>query len=339
MANEVLTLLDIARLKNPDGSIDTKIVEVLNESNEILWDAPHVQCNNGTQHVFHQITDEPSGQWFKFNDGFEDEKFGAKALADTCGMLGTYSEVDYEMWKQNKLDAGWRFNKEKTFISGLSKTMAGAMFYADATKSPEKIHGFAPRYAKMSTAETNLGYNILSGDGTGADNTSMWLIGWAPEKVHCLYPEGTQPMYKMEDLGRVTKEVNGKKREVVRSYHTWYNGICVEDWRFVIRIANIDKSDLATAGDATDTSCNLLKLMIQAIDRLPQQDLAGVKLCFYARQHVHTALKMKLLSKGNLFLSMEDFTTAGNIVRKRLSFMGVPVGRVDQLSDAESVVS
>lgn len=332
-----VTLLDINRRLNEKGDIDNNIAEVLTESNEILQFLPWKETNKTTSELITVRTSEPSGDWYRYNEGFTTGKSTTTQKEEVCGLLGKYSEIDYEMLKLNNFSKAFRFSEEKAFISGLSKDMAHAFFYADSNLDPEKPHGLTPRYKTISTTETNIGYNVLSGGGSGVDNTSVWLLGLSPETIYGIYPKGTKPGLKIEDLGRDTKEDNGKLREVVRSYFTWYCGFAVKDWRYGVRIANIDKSDLATAGDTSDTSCNLIKLMIQAIDRIPKE--LNTKLVFCARSHVHTALKLKLLDKSNLWLNMEEFTTGGGIVRKKLSFMGIPVLEVSQLLDNESVVS
>lgn len=334
---DAVTLLDIQRRLDPNENIDSRIAELLTETNEVLEFLPWKTSNQTMSELITVRNSEPSGEWFQYNEGFTTGKSTTTQQTEVCGMLGRYSEIDYEMLKLNNFDKMFRFSEEKAFVSGLSKDMAEAFFYSNHDLNAKKPHGLSPRYSAISSVETNIGYNVLSGEGSGEDITSVWLVGFSPETVYGIYPKGTKPGLKIEDLGRDTKTENGKMREVVKSYFTWYCGFAVKDWRYAVRIANIDKSDLATAGDTTDTSCNLIKLMIQAIDRIPP-DLP-VRLAFFARNHVHTALKVKLLEKGNLWLNMEDFTTAGSIVRKKLSFMGIPVCRVDRLSDAESIVT
>ena len=49
-----------------------------------------------------------------------------------------------------------------------------------------------------------------------------------------------------------------------RSHYNWDNGLALRDWRYVVRIANIDVSDL----DAT-TPVDIVKLMIKALHRMP----------------------------------------------------------------------
>ncbi len=71
-------------------------------------------------------------------------------------------------------------------------------------------------------------------------------------------------------------------------------GLTVRDWRYVVRVCNLDVSALATAGDTSDTSANLLKLMTVGPTASESGDGPSV---WYAHQDVITALEIKLQNK------------------------------------------
>lgn len=114
----------------------------------------------------------------------------------------------------------------------------------------------------------------------------------------------------------------------------------IRDWRSVVRIANIDVSDLLTAGDATDSSANLLKHMSMATDLIPDEH-QNTKQVFYVNRTVMSMLKVKLMEKSNVHLTLEDITGANGVAKKVLHFMGIPVRRVSNniLLSTESQVS
>lgn len=122
-------------------------------------------------------------------------------------------------------------------------------------------------------------------------------------------------------------------------YRAWVDqyklkvGLAVRDWRFAARIPNIDLSDLATAGDAADTSANLIKLMIKAKNKIP--NLLKGRAAWYCREEIKTALEIKALNKGNNQITMGTLENGAPITR----FLGIPVYRCDQLAADEAVVA
>jgi hypothetical protein len=138
-----------------------------------------------------------------------------------------------------------------------------------------------------------------------------------------------------EDMGVQTEtDTNGGKRVVYQTRYLWKVGLSVRDWRHVVRIANIDVSNLLTIGSGSDTSADLINDMIDALYSKMENN-AGGKMVFYCDRVVHTALVKKAAAKSNVNLTFANFGGEGPI----LSFHGVPVRRVDALLATESQVT
>ena len=120
--------------------------------------------------------------------------------------------------------------------------------------------------------------------------------------------------------------------EVYRDHFKWDIGFTVRDWRQVVRIANINTSNLETAGDASDTSANIIKYMTVALNKIIKPN--SVKLAFYMTRKCRAMLLTKIMSKSNTFLTIGDYQGRQNI----LQFMGIPVRICDSLLETESQV-
>ena len=182
---------------------------------------------------------------------------------------------------------------------------------------------------------------MIDGGGTGDDNTSIWLAGWAPDKAYGIYPKGSKGGLIHEDDGKITiSDPNnaGAFLKVYQSRFQWKAGIAVDDHRYIVRICNVDVSDLLTAGDTSDTSANILKLMIRALGKLPPR--AGVRPVFYMNETVQSMLAVKLLDKSNVWLSMGEIKgTAVFRPNNVLMFQGVPCRRIDSILNTESQIT
>ena len=338
LSTEHLTLYDVARRSDPDGKAAV-IAEVLAQSNEILDDIPWVEGNLPTGHKTTLRGSLPTPTWRLLNQGVAPTKSGTKQITEVCGMMEAYSQIDVSLANMARDVAAFRLSEDKAFIEGMAQTLAYTLFYGneDGTE-PEKFLGFTGRYYSLATTVTTYG-QIIDAGGAGADNTSIWLVAWGENSVHGIYPRGSKAGLSQQDLGEQTVlDSSNNPYQAYRTHFKWDCGLCVRDYRSVVRIANIDNSDILTAGDAADSSANLLKYMSVAIDKIKPVG-GSSRLVFYANDTVLSMLRVKLMNKSNVQITLEQMQGAGGIQRPTLHFMGVPVRLVDQLGIAEAEIT
>lgn len=320
------TLADVANRMTADGKIDMQIVEMLTQTNEVLQDMTFIEANGYTEHKTTIRSGLPTGTWRKLNYGVQPEKSRTVQVKDSLGMLETYAEVDKALADLNGNSAAWRMSEDYAFVEGMNKTMASTLFYGDSSVDPEKFMGLAPRY-NDTTAQN--GSNIIKAGGSGADNTSVWLVVWGPNTIHGLYPKGSQAGLQQRDLGEETlTDAQGGRYQGYRSHYKWDMGLTLRDWRYVVRIANIDVSDLTkNAASGAD----LIDLMIQALEIIPNMSMG--RPVFYCSRTVRSFLRRQILNKNNVNLTFENVSG-----KQVLSFDGVPVRKTDALLETEAAV-
>jgi len=328
-----LTLLDYAKRETPSGGI-AEIIEVLANTNPIIADANVMEGNLPTGHRSVQRTTDPAGTWRLLNKGVAAEKSTTKQVDDTCGMLESYSQVDIAIAKLNGNEAAFRASEDNAFIAGLNDTAATAIFYANSKTDPEQMHGLSPRYGALTSGEYD--DQIINGGGSGSDNTSIWLITWGPKTCTLIYPKGTTAgleAQEAQDLGQVTNvDSSGLMHEVYRTHFVWNLGLALIDFRYVIRICNIDNSDL-TADAAS--GADLISKMIDAYYARPTVDLGNMgKTFFYCNKTIAKFLHKQAQNKSNVNLSID--TPAG---KPQVSFLDAPVHVCDALTVAEATVA
>jgi hypothetical protein len=321
------TLADVAKRYDADGKIDT-IVELLAETNEVLDDMTFLEGNLPTGHKTTVRSGLPSSTWRKLNYGVQPSKSTTVQITDTAGMLEAYAEVDKALADLNGNTASFRLSEDRAFLESMNQTMASTLFYGDTGTDPEKFMGLAPRYNSLS-AES--GDNIIVGGGSGSDNTSIWLVCWGPNTCHGIYPKGSQAGLKHQDLGEVTLEdAASGKYQGYRTHYKWDIGMSLRDWRYVVRIPNIDVSNLTK--DASGSSAALVDLMVQAVEKLPNVNLG--RCVFYGNRTISSILRRQITNTSNVRLSMDE--VAGKRV---MSFDGIPFRRNDAILNTEAAVS
>jgi hypothetical protein len=319
------TLIDYAKVEAPGGGIDT-VIDVLSTSNPIIEDANVMEGNLPTGHRFTVSSSEPTGSWRLLNKGVSPEKGTHEQVTETCGLLETYSQVDVALANLGGNAVAYRATQDKRFIAGLSKTAATSIFYANQNVDPEKMHGLAPRKNKI-------GDTVLNAGGSSTDNTSIWFITWGPLTCSLIYPKGSKAGLSIEDLGQNTSvDSNGLMYEVYRTHFVWNLGMAVFDPRYVIRIANIDVSDLT--GDA-GSGADLMNLMIEAYYARPTDALGNMAKTFiYCNKTVAKYLHKQAQNKSNVNLTID--MPAGKPI---VSFLDAPIHVCDALINIESAVS
>lgn len=320
------TLLDVAKRLDPDGKI-ASIVEILNANNQVLDDLTFVEGNLPTGHRTTIRTGLPTPTWRKLYGGVQPTKSTTVQVTDSCGMLEAYAEVDKALADLNGNTAAFRLSEDAAHIEAMSQEMASTLFYGNEGTEPEAFTGLAPRYNSKSAQNAD---NIIDAGGTGSDNTSIWLCVWGPQTGFGIYPKGSTAGLQMTDKGQVTVENvdgNGGRMEAYRTHYRWDAGLTIRDWRYFVRIANIDVSDLDTVANTK----NLINWMIQASERIPE--LGKGRAAFYMNRRLREKLRLGILEKISSNLSWE--TVAGERV---MTFDDIPVRRTDALVNTEARV-
>jgi hypothetical protein len=323
------TLLDLARRTDPDGNI-ADIVEILKQTNEVLDDMVWLEGNLTTGHRTTIRTGLPQPTWRKLYGGVQPTKSRTAQITDNTGMLEAYAEVDKALADLNGNTAAFRLSEDTPHIEGMSQEIAQTIFYGNEGTEPEAFTGLSPRFNNLSTS--NNADNVIDGGGGGTDNASIWLAVWGPQSGFGITPKGSRAGLQMEDKGQVTIENidgAGGRMEAYRSHYRWDAGLTIRDWRYFVRIANIDRSALTP--DAA-TGAILPDLMFEAVNRIP--NLSAGRAVWYMDRGLTTKLGQQSAKlTGNSNLTIGD--VGGRITT---SWLGIPIRLVDVLSPDEALV-
>lgn len=322
------TYADWVTKVDPDGT-QARIVELLSQENPIITDAAVVEGNLPTGHVSTIRTGLPAGTWRLLNYGVQPEKSSTMKVTDTCGMLETYALLDKALANLNGNSAEFRASESVAFLQGLNRTFASTLFYGNTGTNPEKFMGLAPRFNSLSAQN---GKQIIDASGTGSDNTSIWFVNWSDRTTHLIFPKGGRSGLLHEDLGERTEvDSSGNRYQALTDHYKWDVGLVVKDWRYVSRIANIDVSDLATAGASGYSGANIPNLLIKAMHKL--YTMGSGNTVIYCNRTTGTALDLIASNKTNVWLDIRSY--AGEMVTH---FRGIPIRQCDAILDTEARV-
>jgi hypothetical protein len=341
-----LTLADLGRRMDPSGKI-ADMAELLSQCLSLDEAMPMVEGNLTTGHVVTVRTALPKGTARRFNQGVGYTKSSAAQLTFGMMMLDAYSQIDKKL---ADLGGNTNANREKEDVAhmeGLGQQWEGFDIYGNSWTTPEQFSGIATYFSQIANAQN--GVNVFNCGGTGSSNTSIWLLGMGDQTFYSIYPKGTKAGLTFENKGDVVPAFtsNGTQRyEAYTSYFSRNGGIAIEDWRYIVRMANIDTT---TAGLAGATPPDLFAIMSKAVVRLPTagQNVSGitktdapdriappVRLIFVCDRTSREYMDIQAIRDKNVLLRPEDY--AG---RPIVNFRNIAIKVSDQILDTEATIS
>ena len=345
------TLIDVAKSFDPQGNVAV-VAELLNQSNEIIQYMPFNEGNLPTGHKAVVRAGLPAVTLRRFYQGVTPSKSGRATIEDVCAMQEGRNEIDKDLAELNGNVNAFRLSESMAFVESMNETFAQQIIYGDTTVNKDGVLGLTPRYNAIASGNNQTAQNIIDAGGTGSNNTSVWLVVWGKETVTGIYPKASKAGLEQEDLGiQDAFDGNNNRYRAYMERWVWKYGLHVKDWRYVVRIANLNVTDLTTQANtqAITASTWLNKLMIKALARIPSMGMGTAT--FLASRMVKEMLSIGALDKSQNALSFTEAVnqygavSAGSVAGTgtgirggQLKFMGVPVLTVDRILPTEARV-
>lgn len=348
LGTNALTYADWAK-RTETGYKIGMIIEMLSLTNEIMTDMIVMEGNLPTGNKTVVRTGLPTATWRLLNSGIQPTKSTTAPIIDTCGNLEAESQLDVDVAKLASDQATFRLTESMAFLEGMSQQMASTLIYGSTAVNPERFTGLTPRYNTVQTALAQSANNVIDMGGVGSDNTSIWIVTWGSQTTCGITPKGAPTGLSHTDRGEQrVQDVNqafatGAYFWAYVDHYKWQLGLQVRDWRFNVRLCNIDVSDLQTVNAA-----NIINGIVRGLNRLPTtgagitstqtsdapsiQGMMG-NTVIYCNRTIKTYLELQAMNKTNVLLQLEQYD--GKAVTK---FRGVPVRTVDAILNNEARV-
>lgn len=328
---QALSFNDIVARQAPDGML-LNIIEIIKQSNPIMDDIRWVATNQNMFHIAAQRTGYPQGTYRAFYQGVPTEKSTNTQIQEGVSMLETFLKPDKRLVEMQNNPQQFLMGEVKGAMTGLAETQANTLFYGNVALNPNQFNGLATRYNQFGTNPSLMSYNVIDAGGVGDNLTSIWLVSWGDDKVFGLYPKNSTAGLRHKDLGpKIAQDPNGNEYETVLQKLEWDMGLMVSDWRYVVRIANVDIASLAAAGTDNYTGPRIDNLVWDAIGKFPNQNPEGMN--FYCSPLVWVALHKLANNKSNQAVSIMEWNG-----RPMPTINGAPIKVCDAISQHERPV-
>lgn len=328
--NTAYTLPEILRSRAPDGS-HMSMVDVLSANNPLLEEGYWEQANGDTTHETLRVVDEPTGTFVRYNEGTPNSAVSTVPVLEYLARLEDRLQIDIRALEKAPNPISYRREREAAHFRGLVKTFHKTIFAKDGygvrAADLKQIDGLATRYNAVAAG------SVVSNGGSGDELSSIWIIKHGVDGFQFLYPKSMDRTLKVDDLKiQPAYDASGNRYEVVMTRFAWEFGMNIADPRCVKRLANITAfGNNSFYQDGT----NVLKgeeALIDLIEALPKGDTSNTVI--YCGPTVMTQFRKRMNAKTNMYFTQE--TVWG---RPMLTFQGIPIKRVDVLTQDESAVS
>ena len=305
------------------------ILELMNQTNDILDDVKWMESNQSDGHLTKIRTGLPAVYWRRLYKGVPASKSQWAQVKEATSMMEARAPIDVkelELYGDNA--ARYRDSENAAFLESMRQKAALTLFYGNHSTDPDEFNGLAMRYPSTKAP------NVVDAGGTGDNLTSMWLVCWGPRTVHGLFPKGSSGGLRSKDLGeQTTKDDAGNDFEVRTTRYNWDLGLAVRDWRAVVRVGNIDVSKLAEKDADGNYLVDLQKLTIQAKNKMPVT--MRNQAIWYMNSDLLSALEVQSIDKGNVHLTYGEYFNSKSVP----ALHGRPIRQCDVISSTEKALA
>lgn len=326
------TLVDLMKMIDPANGRLQFVAQTLARKNPIVREVPILEANQILSHVGNRQSSLPTVYKRAINDGVPKSAHKEVPITAPMSLFETMNQVDEEILRLAGGSAGaLRQRKDAAFIEAMAQSVADEIFYGSVGDDVLGFNGLATMFdvsTDYPNGDSTWYYNVQLGGGSGADTTSIWAVEWGPEKVHLIYPKGTQGGIEINDLGKqlVSGVTTSTQFVAYVTQFKWRCGLFVQDERCVQRIANIETSGSSNIFDDD--------MLITALNRLPEMG-ENPNTRIYVNRTLRTQMDIRTKDKTNV-----NYTSNADAFGKPLLyFRGVPVQVCDAILNTETAIS
>lgn len=297
-----------------------QIAEVLSQDTSLFNDFNVKEGNSTDGHVIAARQEEPTPASRQINEGIDASKSIVINARETTSILETRVEIDEQLYNRAPDKQQFMANEGLAHISALRKAALYHMLYG--TGQGQTL-GF---FSRMNTLANS---QVVNGAGSSTGNTSMLIYSTNPMDAYTFFPLNGKAGLDFEDRGkeRVTW-ANSKAGYAYVQKYGWVFGLAVENFRNFAAVRNIKVSSLTA--DAS-SGAKLFDLVCLAKSKV--QDVDNLRLA--VSPTVYAYMEMQAYSRATSYVTPGQWRDGTPMIR----FAGLPVKRVEKISENETAIS
>lgn len=333
VGNDVFTLAEYKSRTDANGKIQP-IVELLERQDEMVDDIPWMTANLPDRHKTTVRAGLPTISHRRFNKGIAATRSATAQVEFNMCQAAARTELDVDLAALGGNPGAVRLSEAQPHMQAMVQTVADTFIYGDPVANPttddDKIAGLSYYFKDNTTANTK--DHVITAGGSGSDLSSLWIIAFGQDTVCGIVPPGLPMGLQHRDLGEGDAfDSNNYRFRAYMDEYKWNYGLCIRDWRAIVRIANIDVSDLVSTAANQQALSNYV---IQGLSKIPAQHRSRAKI--YGNSTVLTAWELGVRADVK---AGGGFTFDNHGGQEVTSFRGRPVRTTNAITVSETTIS
>lgn len=297
-----------------------QIAEVLSQDTSLFNDFTVKEGNSTDGHVLAVRAEEPTPTSRQINEGTDAAKSSVINSRETTSILESRVEIDELVYNRAPDKQGFMASEGMAHLSALRKNALFQMLYGDGLG---QTRGFFTRMNTLANSQ------VIGAAGTSTGNTSMLVYSTNPMDAYTFFPLNGKAGLDFEDRGK--ERIIGANSKALYAFvqkYSWVFGLAVENFRNFAAIRNIKISSLTA--DAS-TGAKLFDLVCLAKAKV--QDVENLRLA--VSPTIYAYLEMQAYTRATSYVTPGQWRDGTPMIR----FAGLPVKRVEKISENETAIS
>jgi hypothetical protein len=187
------TIANVITANDPTGGLKT-IANTLEQTNELLQVMPMLEGNLVGGNITREVTTQFTPGIRVANEGIAASINEDREITDSTAKLEDRIEIDEDILEKVNDPAGYIAEQTRIGAEGFAQKMADLYIHGDPTTAIREFAGLAARYDALASdysVYTDRDVNVISAGGSGTDNSSIYVLGLGPGRIHGIYPKNT----------------------------------------------------------------------------------------------------------------------------------------------------
>jgi hypothetical protein len=271
------------------------------------------------------------------NEGAQEIKASTEQVIDLPVHYNNVIKPDPLFLRKFNSPEAWKADEVRALFQGYAEAYTQQLITGDSGNNPgRELDGLEKRLGSLPSDVndvTDRYHTVRSGGGSGADNTSIYVVGIGKAGAYGLYHKNGQAGFQMKQLPEQLIPLG--IGDIVSSPIdvSWDVGFSATNHRMIGRLCNIDYSDLT---DDASAGVNLMNELTRLINST-KVFTGGVRPVLLANESIITYFENQRRNFGgngvpnaNVDIGKVDGLT---------TFKSIPFIQTDAIGIAESVVS
>jgi hypothetical protein len=313
------------------------LADVVSKATGIMEVLEFHPTNQAFDHLTARRTDQGTPTTRIANEGAQEIKATSDQVIDIPVHYNNVIKPDPLFLRKFNTPEEWKADEVRAYGQAYAEAFTQQLITGDSGNDPgREFDGLEKRLGSLpadANDVTDRFHTVRSGGGSGADNTSIYVLGIGKAGAYGLFHKNGTAGFQMEQLPRQLVPLGSGDVVLSPINVSWDVGFSATNHRMIGRLANIDFSDLT---DDASAGVNLMNELTRLINSTKIRTM-GVRPVLLANESIITYFENQRRNFGGN--GVADANADIGKVGALTTFKKIPFIQTDAIGIAEAAVS